>query len=103
MSAGKDVQQDVPYFVHEACEARSERIIKRLVIALVLSIILLFVSNLAWLNYMDDFDFMSYEYTQDGEGVNVVGNSNGVEYYEPETEGHGAPEKETLEGQGTDG
>ena len=52
---------------------------------------------------MDNFDFMSYEYTQDGEGVNVVGNSNGVEYNEPEIEGHGAPEKESLEGQGTDG
>ncbi len=75
----------VPYLVHEGCLARDERVIKRLVIALVLTIVLMFASNGIWL-----YAWMQYDYveettsettttttttntTQDGEGINIYG------------------------------
>ena len=73
----------VPYFVHQGCLARDERIIKRIAIALVITIFLMFASNGLWL-----YAWMQYDYveetttettstttttTQDGEGVNIYG------------------------------
>jgi hypothetical protein len=63
-------QAQVPYFVFESVEARAERLTKRLVIALILSIILIFASNLAWLYVWQQYDTISYD--QDGEGINNV-------------------------------
>ena len=37
----------VPYIIHEGCLTRDERIIKRLVIALILTIVLMFASNVS--------------------------------------------------------
>ena len=39
----------VPYIVYESEQSRNERIIKRLLIALVIAVVLLCVSNLVWL------------------------------------------------------
>lgn len=70
--------QNVPYIVHESAMARSERHIKRLIIALVISIVLLAITNMAWLYAAMQYDFESY--VQDGEGVNVIGDENGIDY-----------------------
>lgn len=70
----------VPYFVYEGEQARSERHIKRLIIALVVTILLLFGSNALWIWYMSGFDIETYDYTQDGVGVNIIGDRNGVDY-----------------------
>lgn len=74
----------VPYIVYESALARSERHLKRLVIALVIAIVLIFASNAAWL-----WAWMQYDYTgettttettyqQDGQGLNIIGDSNHV-------------------------
>jgi hypothetical protein len=34
---------------------------------------------------MEQYDFADYDYTQDGQGVNIIGDRNGVDFYEPET------------------
>lgn len=60
----------VPYVVHEAAVARQERHIKRLWIALIVAISMLFASNVGWLIYESQFVTVSYE--QDGNGVNNV-------------------------------
>lgn len=83
----------VPYIVHEGVMARNERTIKRLLIALVITILLLFASNAMWLHYISDCDIQTFEYTQDGEGVNLVGDGNGVSYNEPESQNPGNTEK----------
>lgn len=49
--------EPVPYIVHEAAEARAERHIKRLIIALVVSVVLLFASNAMWLWAWMQYDF----------------------------------------------
>ena len=69
---GKDAHapESVPYIVHELSMARMERQIKRLWIALIVVIAMLFASNAGWLIYESQFATISYE--QDGEGINNV-------------------------------
>lgn len=64
----------VPYIVYESAQSRSERCIKRLVIALILSIFLIFISNALWLYAWCQYDYTSEStsYTQDGKGVNNI-------------------------------
>lgn len=71
-------RDSVPFIVHEGIVSRQERTIKRLVIALIIAISLMFISNCIWIHYVSMFDFESYEYTQDGEGINVLGDRNEV-------------------------
>lgn len=73
----------VPYIVYEGEQARNERHIKRLIIALVVTILLLFASNALWIWYVSGFDIETYDYTQDGVGVNIIGSENGVDYNVP--------------------
>lgn len=75
----------VPYIVHEGIQVRLERTIKRLVYALILTILLLFASNAIWIWYMSGFDIETYDYIQDGVGVNIIGSRNGVDYGVTET------------------
>lgn len=80
--------ESVPYIVHESSMARMERQIKRLWIALIVAIVLLFASSAiftyAWLQY----DYSSEEtiYQQDGEGTNIIGDSNEVDNYGAESD-----------------
>lgn len=53
----------VPYVVHEASQARSERHSKRLWIVILVLIGALIASNLAWIIYENSFD--DYVITQD--------------------------------------
>ena len=66
--------RDVPYLVYEATQARHERTIKRVVIALIIAIILIFVSNAIWLWAWTQYDYVSTDtsYWQDGNGVNAI-------------------------------
>ena len=72
--------ESVPYIVHESSMARMERQIKRLWIALIVSIIVAVIAPLTvhfgWLHYESQFE--TYEYTQDGEGTNIIGDGNDV-------------------------
>jgi hypothetical protein len=72
--------QDVPYIVYEGEQARSERHIKRLWIALIIVICALFLSNAVWLWCWMQYDYTSEEtvYSQDGQGTNIIGDFNDV-------------------------
>ena len=76
---------NIPYIAFEAAQARSERYIKRLIIALIISIIVSFATNLAWLYAWNQYDYESETvtrtYVQDGEGLNIIGDSNEVSEY----------------------
>lgn len=80
----KDNIKSVPYIVFESAQARSERHIKRLIIALIIAILIGFVTNLAWLWAWNQYDYVSESVTrtfvQDGEGLNIIGDSNEVGY-----------------------
>ena len=60
----------IPYVVHESTVARQERHIKRVWIALIVAISMLFASNIGWLIYESQFVTVSYE--QDGDRINNV-------------------------------
>ena len=76
--------ENVPYIVHEAAMARNERNVKRLVVALVFSVLVGIVGVLSvhfgWLYYESQFETFeySYDYQQDGQGTNIIGDGNDV-------------------------
>ena len=68
----------VPYVVHESTVARMERIIKRQWIALIVAICMLFGSFGLFVWYESLYETISYDYQQDGQGTNIIGDSNEV-------------------------
>ena len=80
--------ESVPYIVHESSMARMERQVKRGWIALIVAVCLLFASNAAWLYAWMQYDYSSEEivYQQDGEGTNIIGDSNEVDNYGAESD-----------------
>ena len=68
--------ENVPYIAHESSMARMERQIKRLWIALIVCIAMLFACNAGWLIYESQFETFYYE--QDGEGTDIIGDWNDV-------------------------
>lgn len=77
-------KKSVSYLAFESITARNERHTKRLIIALVISIILIFLSNALWLYAWMQYDYSSTEskttttYTQDSSGINIIGDDNNV-------------------------
>lgn len=53
-----DEKNNVPYIVYEGEQARHERTFKRLTIALVITIMLLFATNALWLNAWMQYDYV---------------------------------------------
>ena len=51
--------RQIPYIAFESEMARYERTIRRLLIALIITIALVFVSNAAWLWFFNQFDYAS--------------------------------------------
>jgi hypothetical protein len=70
----------IPYIAHQSAAARQERQIRRMWIALLIAISLVFTSNAIWLYAWTQYDYSSEEiiYQQDGQGTNVIGDSNEV-------------------------
>ena len=74
--------KDVPYYVYELESAKHERTIKRFVIVIVVSVVLLFASNMAWLWFFNQFDFESEEVTlnsQDAGNASYMGGSGVID------------------------
>lgn len=69
-----DSIEQVPYIVYESAQVRSERSHKRLVVALIVAIVLMFASNAFWLYEWTQYDYAGVETTieQDGEGINNI-------------------------------
>ncbi len=79
----KENRANVPYIVHESAEARHERTEKRMIVALIMAIILLFVSNAVWLWAWLQYDYSSEEYTVDMDAGGIatyVGEDGDIDY-----------------------
>ena len=72
--------KSVPYIVYESEAARHERTVKRLLTALLITILLMVGTNRAWLWVWNQYDFSSESYTIENED----GNAN---YLESGTDG----------------
>lgn len=74
------MEKDVPYLVFEGQMARNERTIKRLIIALIIAVILIFATNMAWLYAWNLYDYSTETVEIDsGEGIaNYIGNDGEI-------------------------
>lgn len=69
----------IPFIVYEATMARTERHIKRLWIALIIAISLIFASNAVWLSFISQYNFESYDLSTEGGGnANYIGNDGEI-------------------------
>lgn len=75
----------VPYVVHEATVARQERQIKRMWIALIVSISMIFFMNMAWIGAWTSYDYSSTteeiiveQDARDGGNNNYIGNNGDI-------------------------
>ena len=71
------MDKDIPYIVYESEAARHERTIKRLVSALIVAVILIAISNIAWLCFFNQFEFHTETVmfdTDDGGDNSYIGN-----------------------------
>ena len=84
---------DVPYIVYEGEITRHERYVKRLWIALIITIIALFTSNAIWVYAWCQYDFESYEISTEGGGnANYIGEDGLIINGESEGKEAGAEE-----------
>ena len=72
--------KNIPYIAFESEMARHERSIKRLIVALILTIAMLFASNIAWIWFFNQFDYETDTITQDTQdGDNsYIGNDGAI-------------------------
>lgn len=79
----KGNREQIPYIVHEGAMSRMERVNKRLIAIIVLLIVLLVSSNIAWLVYESQFEMCNVEQDVDqeneqGNNIFVGGDLNGT-------------------------
>jgi hypothetical protein len=77
--------------------ARNERTVKRLVAVIIVMAVILCTTVGGFLWYLSQYDFTGY--SQDGDGVNLIGDENGVSYNV--TENADTYFEESLTGEGT--
>lgn len=82
-TTAENVNVNVPYVVHEATVARQERQIKRMWIALIVAISMIFFMNMAWIGAWTSYDYSSEEIiveqdAQDGGNNNYIGNDGDI-------------------------
>ena len=75
--------EPIPFIAHESAMARMERTIKRLWILLMILVVLLVGSNVAWIIYESQFveEEWTYEATTDEGGTAIANGSGEVNYY----------------------
>lgn len=74
----------IPYIAFESAEARSERTIKRLVTALIITIILMFATNIFWIYEFCSYDYVTEETTVEADSgtANFIGQDGDITYGE---------------------
>lgn len=80
-----ELPENIPYIAYDMAQARNERNVKRLVIALIVAIALMFATNIAWLLVFNSYDYASETYSDevlvdsgDGGTANYIGNNGDI-------------------------
>ena len=68
----RETPASVPYVVYRDAIDDNRWVVKKLVVALIVAIALLFVSNMAWLYAWNQYDYSSVETTVDSEGEGIA-------------------------------
>jgi cell division protein YceG involved in septum cleavage len=74
------MENNVPFAVFEGTQIRHERTVKRLIIALIIAIVLIFASNAIWLYAWCQYDYTSTDETTQSETVDVDAGSGTANY-----------------------
>lgn len=69
--------EKIPFIVYESAMTRAERHARRLVIVIILTLVLMFISNGLWL-----YNWFQYDYAQDTETVTVDTGEGNASYIE---------------------
>lgn len=69
-------EKSIPFVVFEATQSRNERTNKRLAIALIIAIALMFITNAIWL-----YAWMQYDYTGEDYEIVSVDGKDGIANY----------------------
>jgi hypothetical protein len=89
----------VPFIVHESALARMERQLKRVWIALLVSIGVLLATNAIWIWYISQYDFVSYTVSSGGGGhASYIGNDGNI--YNGESDSEEADEEKPQKSEG---
>ena len=69
----------IPLIAYEVVQAKNERTVKRLIVALIIAVVLMFASNALWLYAWTQYDYFAHDYdviSIDGkDGIaNYIGN-----------------------------
>ncbi|MBQ2487515.1 MAG: hypothetical protein II517_04165 [Ruminococcus sp.] len=88
----------IPFVALEAECARHDRAVKRLLVVIVLVVVLLVASNLAWLYWWNQYDYVVEDSsvdlsTRNGGNANYIGQDGDINNYgiDPSTESHSIP------------
>jgi uncharacterized paraquat-inducible protein A len=71
----------VPYIAHQSAAARQERQIRRMWIALIVAIALMFFTNMIWVGVFSSYDYSSEEIIVDAEdngNANYIGQDGNI-------------------------
>lgn len=70
----------IPFVAYESMQAKDERIIRRLIAAVIIATVLMFLTNLIWLWAWLQFDYYGQEVTVDANGgdANYIGNNGDI-------------------------
>lgn len=74
------MENNVPFAVFEGTQIRHERTVKRLIIALIIAIVLIFASNAIWLYAWCQYDYADTETTQ-SEAVDINADGGNANYF----------------------
>ena len=77
-SCGTNDMAVMPIAQHEKDQQRLMSIIKKQFVAIIVLICLLFGSFGLFVWYESQYETITYDYEQDGEGTNIIGDSNEV-------------------------
>lgn len=74
---------------HETIMAREDKKNRRLIWVVVLLIVALVATNIAWLVVWNSYEYVdeTYEYIQDGRGINIIGDDNEATQHGSENNG----------------
>lgn len=80
----------VPFAAFEAAEERADRRDRRHWIGHIVELIIIVAMAVIFIWYLNQYDFSgtSQEYQQDGQGVNIIGERNGVDFYGADLQGY---------------
>lgn len=71
----------VPFAAFEAAEERADRRDRRHWIGHIVELAIIVLMAALFLWYLNQYDFTAETVQQDGEGVNIIGDRNGVDYF----------------------